>query len=92
VFGEYAHQLRHVSPSEFPYGNAPRLSGDSRDVKAVEKIAVALSKLLMLNPGDTDYETYVLQPARDLRARVRSQLAAVDGFEMSAELKVKVVA
>ncbi|WP_194715674.1 BREX system Lon protease-like protein BrxL [Noviherbaspirillum soli] len=91
VFGEYAHQLRHVSPTEFPYGNAPRLSGDSRDVRAVEKIAIALSKLYMLNPSDDDYEEYVLRPAYDLRARVRSQLAAVDGFEMGADLKVKVV-
>lgn len=92
VFGEYAHQLRHVSPSEFPYGNVPHLEGDSRDVKAVEKLALALSKLLMINPGDPDYEAYVLQPACDLRRRVRSQLAAVDGFEMSADLKVKVLA
>jgi ATP-dependent Lon protease len=90
VFGEYAHQLRHVSPGEFPYGNIPRLRGDARDVKAVEKIAIALSKLLMLNPGDADYQEYVLSAAYDLRARVRTQLFAVDGFEMPAELKVTV--
>lgn len=92
VFGEYAHQLRHVSPAEFPYGNVPKLTGDARDVKAVERTASALSKLLMLNPSDPDYEEYVLLPAMDLRARVRSQLAAVDMYEFQPELNVRVVA
>ena len=89
VFGEYAHQLRLASPEEFPFGIAPELTGDMRDVKAIKKLAVALSKLLMLNPGDPDYEEYVLKPAYGLRERVRSQLAAVDPFEYSPSLNVK---
>lgn len=87
VFGEYAHQLRLASPQDFPYGNVPKLDGDIRDVNAVKKLAAGLSKLLMLNPGDEDYETYVLQEAKDLRARVRSQLNEVDPFEFIADIK-----
>ena len=88
VFGEYAHQLRHVSIEEFKYGNYPVLKGDARDTRAVEKLASALSKLLMLNPDDADYNSYVLEPAMKLRERVRSQLAAVDPFEFSPNLNV----
>lgn len=89
VFGEYAHQLRHVALDEFKYGNYPALTGDARDTKAVEKIASALSKLLMLNPEDADYNAYVLEPAMKLRERVRTQLAAVDPFEFSPNLNVR---
>jgi len=88
VFGEYAHQLRHVASDEFKYGSFPKLAGDARDTKAVEKLSSALSKLLMLNPNDDDYDTYVLLPAMALRERVRSQLAAVDPFEFSPALNV----
>lgn len=87
VFGEYAHQLRHASTHDFPFGSFPDLKGDIRDVNAVKKIAAGLSKLLMLNPGDDDYEEYVLLEAKELRERVRSQLNAVDPFEFNSELK-----
>lgn len=66
VFGEYLHQLRTVSFAEFPFGKPPNLTGDSRDVKAVSRLATALSKLLLLNPEHPDYETYVLNPAKEL--------------------------
>jgi len=89
VFGEYLHQLRTVSQMEFPFGNVPNLRGDSRDVKAVKRLATGLSKLLLLNPDDADYEAYVLNPAKDLRARVRTQLAELDPHEFDAKLKVK---
>ncbi|NOQ35601.1 MAG: BREX system Lon protease-like protein BrxL [Methylococcaceae bacterium] len=88
VFGEYLHQLRTVSDIEFPYGNVPPLKGDSRDVKAVTRLATALSKLLLLNPEDADYEAYVLNPAKDLRTRVRTQLAELDPHEFEAGLKI----
>ncbi len=88
VFGEYLHQLRTVSHIEFPFGECPKLSGDTRDVKAVERLAKALSKLLLLNPDHADYETYVLNPAKALRQRVRSQLAELDPHEFSANLNV----
>ena len=45
VFGQFLHQLRLVSHVEFPYGECPTLKGDSRDVKAVTRLASALSKL-----------------------------------------------
>jgi ATP-dependent Lon protease len=88
VFGEYLHQLRTVSHHEFPYGECLTLKGDSRDVKAVTRLASALSKLLLLNPGHSDYEEYVLNPAKDLRQRVRSQLAELNPQEFSEQLKI----
>jgi ATP-dependent Lon protease len=86
VFGEYAHQLRHASTEDFPFGNVPDMKGDIRDVNAVKKMAAGLSKLLMLNPNDADYDEYVLRQAIDLRSRVRTQLHAVDPFEFSPEI------
>ncbi len=73
---------------EFPFGNVPHLTGDSRDVKAVKRLAAGLSKLLLLNPDDADYEAYVLNPAKALRTRVWTQLAELDPHEFSAGLKV----
>jgi len=89
VFGQFLHQLRLVSHVEFPYGVVPHLKGDSRDVKAVTRLASALSKLLLLNPDDLDYEEYVMAPAKDLRQRVRGQLAELNPHEFSAALKVE---
>lgn len=89
VFGEYLHQLRTVSDFEFPFGKCPPLKGDSRDVKAVTRLASALSKLLLLNPNHADYEQYVLNPAKDLRARVRSQLMELNPQEFSGQINVQ---
>jgi len=88
VFGQFLHQLRLVSHVEFPYGEVPDLKGDSRDVKAVTRLASALSKLLLLNPEDADYEEYVMAPAKDLRQRVRSQLAELNPHEFGAVVNV----
>ncbi len=88
VFGEYLHQLRLVSHIEFPFGECPALRGDTRDVKAVTRLASALSKLLLINPNHEDYEEYVLNPAKALRQRVRSQLAELDVNEFSGKLDV----
>ncbi len=88
VFGEYLHQLRTVSHHEFPFGECPNLKGDSRDVKAVTRLASALSKLLLINPDHADYEEYVFNPAKDLRARVRSQLLELDPQEFYKPLDV----
>jgi len=88
VFGQFLHQLRLVSHVEFPYGEVPDLRGDSRDVKAVTRLASVLSKLLLLNPEDADYEEYVMAPAKDLRQRVRSQLAELNPHECGAVVDV----
>ncbi len=88
IFGEYLHQLRTVSHHEFPYGNGPNLKGDSRDVKAVTRLASALSKLLLINHDHPDYEEYVFNPALELRDRVRSQLKEVDPQEFSKPINV----
>ena len=90
IFGEYLHQLRLVSHHDFPFGECPPLKGDSRDVKAVERLAKALSKLLLLNPDHADYEKFVLIPAKALRQRVRSQLVELDSHEFSGWLDVSV--
>jgi ATP-dependent Lon protease len=88
IFGEYLHQLRVVSHDEFPFGQCPSLKGDSRDVKAVTRLASGLSKLLLLNPEHEDYENYVLKPAKELRQRVRSQLAELDPNEFKSVIDV----
>jgi len=90
VFGEYLHQLRLVSHHDFPFGECPELKGDTRDVKAVTRLASALSKLLLLNPDHADYEDYVLNPAKALRQRVRTQLAELDAHEFSGKLDVSI--
>ena len=88
IFGEYLHQLRLVSHDDFPFGQCPQLKGDSRDVKAVTRLASGLSKLLLLNPDHADYENYVLKPAKELRQRVREQLAELDPNEFSSTIDV----
>lgn len=90
VFGEYAHQIRTASYSVFPYGEVPSLKGDTRDVKAVERLARGLSRLIMLSPEHPHYDEYVLRPAIELRERVRSQLASLNPAEFSEEAKVEV--
>lgn len=89
VFGQFLHQLRLVSHVEFPYGEVPNLKGDSRDVKAVTKLASALSKLLLLNPDDEGYEEYVMKPAMDLRQRVREQLAELNPNEFKPMVNIE---
>ena len=88
IFGEYLHQLRVVSHDDFPFGQCPQLKGDSRDVKAVTRLASGLSKLLLLNPEHADYENYVLKPAKELRQRVREQLSELDPNEFSPTIDV----
>jgi len=88
VFGQFLHQLRLVSHVEFPYGEVPNLKGDSRDVKAVTRLASALSKLLLINPDDPDYEEYVMAPAKSLRQRVRDQLAELNANEFGGDKRV----
>lgn len=90
VFGQYLHQLRKVSPNIFKYGNVPALKGDSRDVKAVTRLCTAMSKLLLLNPDDSDYEEYVFKPAIELRGRVREQLAELNPYEFKPHVDVKI--
>ena len=88
VFGQYLHQLRTVSHVDFPFGDCPHLKGDSRDVKAVTRLASALSKLLLLTPDHPEYEDYVLNPAIALRQRVRGQLAELNPHEFSSSVNV----
>ena len=88
VFGQYLHQLRTVSHVDFPFGDCPDLKGDSRDVKAVTRLASALSKLLLLNPDHPEYDHYVLNPAIELRQRVREQLAELNPHEFKPHVNI----
>ncbi len=88
IFGEYLHQLRAVSTYTFPFGHSPHLDGDMRDKRAVERLCMALSKLLMLNPDDQEYDTYIYQPACELRERVCTQLAAITPNEFLPRLRI----
>jgi len=88
VFGQFLHQLRLVSQTEFPYGGVPDIKGDSRDVTAVKRLASALSKLLLLNPDDEEYDEYVLEPAKELRGRVREQLSELNPHEFKPSVNI----
>ncbi len=88
VFGEFAHQMRHASTVSLGIGSPPQLRGDIRDVNAVKKLSCALSKLLLIGVNDSGFEEYVLQPAYELRERVRGQLALIDPHEYSPKLNV----
>jgi len=57
-------------------------------VKAVTRLASALSKLLLINSDHADYEEYVFNPAKDLRARVRSQLLELNQQEFFKPIDV----
>jgi len=89
VFGEYAHQIRTANKYEFKYGEAPHLSGDSRDVKAVQRLASALSKLLLISIDDSEYEERVLTPAIELRGRVRKQLSELNPDEFKPTVDIQ---
>lgn len=89
VFGEYAHQIRTANKYEFEYGEVPTLKGDSRDVKAVTRLSSALSKLLLLSIDDPEYMQYVLQPAIELRNRVRQQLAELNPDEFRPTVNIE---
>ena len=91
VFGEYAHQIRTASTHLFPFGEVPAMRGDTRDAKAVERLARALSRLLMLNPGHPDYHHYVIEPAIALRERVRTQLASINPNEFSPSVNIDIL-
>jgi len=86
VFGQYLHQLRLVSHVAFPFGECPEIKGDIRDKNAVTKLCTAMSKLLLLNPEDEGYQKYVLEPAIELRTRVREQLAELNPSEFASTL------
>lgn len=88
VFGEYAHQIRIANKFEFDYGENILLKGDSRDVNAVTRISSALSKLLLLKPSSPEYQEYVLDPAIELRQRVREQLSELNPSEFNPFVNV----
>ncbi len=57
-----------------------RSEGDLRDIKAIQRIASALLRLLFpdLQIGGREFEHYCLQPAKTMRGLIREQLSIMD--------------
>ena len=77
-FAEVCHALRSASHISQKVRTKLRLSGGKRDCTAVERMASGLSKLLLIGPEHERFDDLVVQPARELRRIVRTQLHAID--------------
>ena len=87
-FAEVCHALRSETRLSQRVRAKLRLSGGKRDCAAVERLASGLSKLLLIDPGHERFDDFVVQPARELRRLVRTQLNAIDPHTYSAELQI----
>lgn len=79
--GEVLHDLRSRGEYLQWIRDHSRSSGDIRDIVSVERIAAAFLKLLFPDLGCVtlhDFEESCLAPARELRQRIRTQLALMD--------------
>lgn len=86
--GEILHDLRSRTEYLQWVRDHSRSSGDIRDIVSVERIATAFLKLLFPNLECVDiraFEESCLAPARELRQRIRDQLALMDA-EYKSEL------
>lgn len=87
-FGEVLHALRNKSEYMNWVKEHTRSSGTIRDINAIERLATGLLKLLFpdLNQVNAElFREHCLNPAKELRKRIRTQLALVDE-EYSPEL------
>lgn len=87
-FGEIFHALRSRIDYLQWVKDHTRSSGNLRDINAVERLAAAFLKLLFPNLEDINPELFrehCLIPAKELRKRVRKQLAVADS-EYSPDL------
>ncbi len=87
-FGEILHALRLRPEYMLWVKEHTRSSGNIRDINAVERLSAAFLKLLFPDLSCVTielFEEHCLGPARELRKRVRSQLALADD-EYSSEL------
>ncbi|MCI5130560.1 MAG: BREX system Lon protease-like protein BrxL [Candidatus Electrothrix sp. EH2] len=87
-FGEVIHALRSSQEHMAFVKTHTASQGDLRDTRAVQRLACGYLKLLfpdVSNVSLDDFETCCLQPARDLRLNVRSQMARMDP-EFSPEI------
>jgi len=88
-FAAICHELRRASG--IAQKVRPRLGiskGYKRDRTAIERTACALTKLLLIDVNDPDFEHFVMRPAMELRRLVRTQLRAVDySFDSSLQIE-----
>lgn len=94
-FGEILHALRSRGEYVTWVREHTRSSGNLRDITAVERLASAYLKLLFpdLNTADPSaFREHCLEPAKQLRRRIRSQMALVDEeySEQLAEIEAHV--
>ncbi len=78
-FAAVCHELRREDA--ISQRVRPRLgisAGYKRDRTAIERMACALAKLLLLDVNDSEFEHFVIRPAMELRRLVRTQLNEVD--------------
>jgi len=84
-FSDVLHLLRKRGEYRVFFEEKVKVKGkaDTRDKKAVLKIASALLKLLYPNllqspPSDREAEKYCLEPAKELRRTIKEQLSLLD--------------
>lgn len=87
-FAEVCHALRSASHLSQEVRSKLRLSGGKRDCTAVERMASGLAKLLLIKPDHHRFEELVLEPAKELRRLVKTQLHQVDPAGYSPELMI----
>ncbi len=82
IFGEILHTLRgDISYRDYVKTNMELTNcDDMRDSKAIEAGATGLLKMLFPDkqPSDTDFYKYCVNPAIELRQRVRDELCKLD--------------
>ncbi|MCB0747157.1 MAG: BREX system Lon protease-like protein BrxL, partial [Ignavibacteriae bacterium] len=93
IFGELLHLLRNdISFKDYIKSNM-QLDGcdDMRDSKAIEAGAAALLKLIFPDkaPSDEEFYQYCVNPAVELRQRVRDELCKMDREYSPATIKSK---
>lgn len=87
-FAEVCHALRSASNLSQEVRAKLRLSGGKRDCTAVERMASGLAKLLLISPDHQRFEELVVQPAKEMRRLVRTQLNQIDPAAYSSQLTI----
>jgi ATP-dependent Lon protease len=87
-FAEVCHALRSASNLTQEVRAKLRLTGGKRDCTAVERMASGLAKLLLIGPDHQRFDELVVQPAKELRRLVRTQLNQIDSAGYSSLLTI----
>lgn len=93
IFGEILHMLRNdIGYRDFVKTNMQlENSDDMRDSRAIENGATGLLKILFpnLKPSEEDFYKYCVNPALEMRQRVRDELCKMDREYVSVTMKSK---